>query len=313
MNAGMINIAIAGATGRMGKQLVAAVMAADDMRLALALGPEGHEALGTDSGEYAGVSVSGLPIVTAAAADADFDVMIDFSAASALDAHLALCKAHGAALVLGTTPTRSQEAHYQQALHDAASNLAILAAPNISLNVNVLFKLVEQAARTLATAEPELNMEILEMHRRDKKDAPSGTARHIGEIMANATGGRFEERRRNHQAEDGVSPPKDAIGFSVIRGGEFACDHTAMFFLPGAELHIKYRANDRSPFISGALHAVRWLNGREAGLYGMDEVLGDSIFAPTSPAEQQEESAKVRAVPMSQRTTGATKIRRRRA
>lgn len=263
----MINIAIAGAAGRMGAGLVAAVAAADDMRLSLALEAEGHPALGADSGERAGVAANGVPI--AAAADADFDVMIDFSAPAALAAHLELCEARGAALALGVTGL--QETHHQ-ALRDAASRLAILQAPNMSLGVNLCFKLVEQAARALA-ADSKVDMEVVEAHHRHKKDAPSGTALRIGEIMAEATGGKFDERRRNHQAEDGEARPDDAIGFSVIRGGELAGEHTALFISPGEELRISHRAFDRAAFISGALHAARWLKGREAGLYGMAAVL----------------------------------------
>lgn len=320
----MMDIAIAGATGRMGKGLVAAVDTAADMRLSLALAREGHEALGIDSGEYSGVAVNGVPIIAATDARSNFDVLIDFSAPEALAEHLELCRAQGAALIWGTTATNSLETHNKNLLSAAAEHLAILEAPNTSLVTALSFQLVKEAASVLSRkfGADKVDMEVVETHHRNKKDAPSGTARRIGEIMADAAGRSLDKDRRDHQAEDGKARPDGAIGISTIRGGGFVdsdyhhCQHAAMFFLQGTELCIRFDTRNPSPFINGALDAARWLNGREAGLYRMENVLKDvldEVDVSPSPAEY-EESAQIKAVPVSQRhPANAPKVHRRSA
>ena len=263
----MLKIAVAGAAGRMGSALVARIMAAEDLELSLALEASGAAALGADSGERAGAGANGVPLLAAADAEGSFDVMIDFSSAAALDEHLTLCRERGAALALGST---GLDDGHRAALRDAAAELAIVQAPNMSVGVNVCFKLVEQAARALAE-DASVDMEVLEAHHRHKRDAPSGTALRMGEIMAEARDGSLDQLRVDHAA--GGAREAGKIGFSVIRGGELAGEHTALFLSPGEEIRITHRAHDRAAFVSGALTAARWLAGRAAGLYGMADVL----------------------------------------
>jgi 4-hydroxy-tetrahydrodipicolinate reductase len=183
-------------------------------------------------------------------------------------AHLAACRAQGVAMVIGTTGLDpAQEA----ALAEAAAVLPIVRAPNMSVGVNVMLRLLAQAARALGAG---YDIEVIEAHHRHKVDAPSGTALAMGQVLAQARGRRLEDcavyARQGHTGERA----EGSIGFATIRGGDIVGDHTVLFAGTGERLEITHRSNSRANYAAGSLRAVRFLQGRAPGLYGMDDVLG---------------------------------------
>ena len=261
-------IAIAGATGRMGHMLIEAVHAADDCALTGALDRADSPALGQDAGAFAGWA-SGVAV----RADLDAGLqgaqaLIDFTRPEATLAHLPVCRQKGVAMVIGTTGfTDAQKAQIAQ----AAQTIPIVLAPNMSVGVNVTFKLLELAAKALSGG---YDIEIVEAHHRHKVDAPSGTALKMGEVIAQALGRDLKqcavyERHGVTGERDGAS-----IGFAVIRGGDIVGDHTAIFAGTGERIEISHKASSRAGYAQGSLRAVRFLAGRKSGLYDMNDVLG---------------------------------------
>lgn len=259
--------AIAGAAGRMGKTLVAALAQNRALRLCAALESPEHPELGRDSGELAGVAANGAPLQTAEQSSG-FEVLIDFSSAGAVLSHLRLCRDRNCALVLGVTGW-GEEVHSE--LQAAAAEIPIVCAPNMSVGVNVLFRLLEITVDALGK---ETDLEIIETHHRQKKDAPSGTALRMGEILAGARGGTLEDCAVYGRCGADVPRRPGEIGFSVLRGGALAGEHTVRFISDTEELELVHRAVDRSSFAEGALRAALWLRGRDPGLYDMAQVLG---------------------------------------
>ena len=261
-------VAVAGATGRMGQMLIEAVRAADDCRLAGALDRADSPALGQDAGAFAGWA-SGVPVTADLAAGlADAQVLIDFTRPEATMAHLAACRARGVALVIGTTGfSEAQKAE----IAAAAEHTAIVMAPNMSVGVNVTFKLLEMAAKALSTG---YDIEVIEAHHRHKVDAPSGTALKMGEVLAEALGRDLKDcavyERYGHTGERDPS----TIGFATIRGGDIVGDHTVLFAGTGERIEISHKAGSRAGYAQGGLRAVRFLAGKPSGLYDMFDVLG---------------------------------------
>lgn len=266
--AAAIRVAIAGATGRMGRMLIEAVLASDDCTLTGALDVPGSAALGEDAGAALG-RVTGVALTADLARGlAGADVLIDFTRPEGTMAHLAACRAQGVAMVIGTTGLDpAQEA----ALAEAAAVLPIVRAPNMSVGVNVMLRLLAQAARALGAG---YDIEVIEAHHRHKVDAPSGTALAMGQVLAQARGRRLEDcavyARQGHTGERA----EGSIGFATIRGGDIVGDHTVLFAGTGERLEITHRSNSRANYAAGSLRAVRFLQGRAPGLYGMDDVLG---------------------------------------
>jgi 4-hydroxy-tetrahydrodipicolinate reductase len=266
--AAAIRVAIAGATGRMGRMLIEAVLASDDCTLTGALDVPGSAALGEDAGAALG-RVTGVALTADLARGlAGADVLIDFTRPAGTMAHLAACRAQGVAMVIGTTGLDpAQEA----ALAEAAAVLPIVRAPNMSVGVNVMLRLLAQAARALGAG---YDIEVIEAHHRHKVDAPSGTALAMGQVLAQARGRRLEDcavyARQGHTGERA----EGSIGFATIRGGDIVGDHTVLFAGTGERLEITHRSNSRANYAAGSLRAVRFLQGRAPGLYGMDDVLG---------------------------------------
>ena len=263
-----LRVAIAGATGRMGQMLIEAVRAADDCALAGALDRADSPALGQDAGAFAGWA-SGVPVT------ADLDaglrgarVLIDFTRPEATLAHLAACRRLGVAMVIGTTGFSDAQ---KAAIADAARDIAIVMAPNMSVGVNVTLKLLEMAARALSTG---YDIEVIEAHHRHKVDAPSGTALRMGEVIAAALGRDLKDcavyERHGHTGERDPS----SIGFATIRGGDIVGDHTVLFAGTGERIEITHKSSSRVTYAQGSLRAVRFLANRAPGLYGMDDVLG---------------------------------------
>ncbi|MDH3640509.1 MAG: 4-hydroxy-tetrahydrodipicolinate reductase [Gammaproteobacteria bacterium] len=265
----MTRVAVTGAAGRMGKTLIEALHSADDLVLGAALEREGLSLLGADAGELAGVGRLGVALTSdlADAVDA-FDVLIDFSIPGATLANLEICRSAGRKLVIGTT---GFEPDGLAAIQAAAGDIAILMAPNMSVGVNLCFKLIEIAASVLGD---EVDVEVIEAHHRDKIDAPSGTAVRMGEILAGTL-----ERDLGKVAvygREGVTGARDrqTIGFETIRAGDIVGEHTVMFAGNGERIEITHRAQSRMNFAQGALRAARFLEEHGTGLFDMQDVLG---------------------------------------
>ncbi|WP_017926780.1 4-hydroxy-tetrahydrodipicolinate reductase [Thioalkalivibrio sp. HL-Eb18] len=260
----MIRVAVAGAAGRMGQNLVQAVEDHPEGTLGAASERPGSERLGTPVGSVAPVQ---LVEDLASVAD-DFDVLIDFTSPAATMQHLELCRAHGKALVIGTT---GLDAAQEQRLREAAGAMRIVYAPNMSVGVNLTFKLVELAARALGDS---VDVEILEAHHRHKVDAPSGTALKLGRVVAEVLG-----RDLEHDAvygREGQTGARDrrTIGFATVRAGDIVGEHTALFAGEGERIEITHKASSRGIFAAGAVRAAVWLAGADHGLYDMQDVLG---------------------------------------
>jgi 4-hydroxy-tetrahydrodipicolinate reductase len=262
------NIAIAGSGGRMGRALIDAVLHAKDLRLAAALEHPQSPLIGKDAGELVGAPCGVKVRADAAAALAGAQVLIDFTRPEGTLEHLAACRRHGVKMVIGTT---GFEDAGKQAIAGAARELAIVFAPNMSVGTNVVFKLLDIAARALKDG---YDIEIIEAHHRHKVDAPSGTALRMGEVVAAATG--RDLKKNGVFAREGVTGERDpdAIGFATVRGGDIVGDHTVLFAGTGERVEVSVKAGSRATYAEGALRAARFLMTKKSGLFDMHDVLG---------------------------------------
>jgi 4-hydroxy-tetrahydrodipicolinate reductase len=263
-------IAIVGVAGRMGRTLVNAVMQDDDAVLAGGIVEPGSSLAGADLGELAGVGRQGVAAVDSLEAIVDdFDVLIDFTAPKVTLANLAFCAEHGKAIVIGTTGLSDDE---QAELDDYAERVPTVFAPNMSVGVNLTLKLLETAAKALG--DEGYDIEVIESHHRHKVDAPSGTALRMGEVVAGA----LDRNLKEHGVFERVGQcgPRDPreIGFATVRAGDIVGEHTVMFATEGERIEITHKASSRMTFARGAVRAARWVAEREAGRYGMSDVLG---------------------------------------
>lgn len=261
-------IAVAGASGRMGQMLIDAIRVADDCTLAGALDMTGSAAIGQDAGAFSGKPMGVTVTADLAAGLQSSAALIDFTRPEGSLAHLKVCRELGVAAVIGTTGfTEAQKA--QIALF--AQDMAIVMAPNMSVGVNVTLKLLEMAAKALATG---YDIEIIEAHHRHKVDAPSGTALKMGEVIADALGRDLKDCAV--YAREGVTGERDpsSIGFATIRGGDIVGDHTVLFAGIGERIEISHKSSSRSTYAQGSLRAVRFLAGKKSGLFDMFDVLG---------------------------------------
>jgi 4-hydroxy-tetrahydrodipicolinate reductase len=263
-----LKLTVAGASGRMGRALVEAVLRASDLKLAAALEQKGNPNVGRDAGELIG-SPCGVRIGDDAAKGiAGSDVFLDFTRPEGAVAHLAACRKHGVRMVIGTTGFSDAQ---KKGIADAARELAIVMSPNFSVGVNVAFRLLDVAARALGKG---YDIEIIEAHHRHKADAPSGTALKMGEVVAQALG--RDLGKSAVYAREGVTGERrdETIGFAVVRGGDLVGDHSVLFIGTGERLEISHRASSRANFANGALRAARFVVSRNNGLYDMADVLG---------------------------------------
>ena len=262
----MTRIAIAGAAGRMGRNLIAACDEADDLKLTLALERDGHETIGADSGLLAGLAANDLPIVAALTAG-DFDILIDFTHPSATSGHVDFCRDNGKAMVIGTTGC---DEAIESRLADAGHDIPIVYAPNMSVGVNLCLQLLQTAA---AVFGDDVDIEIVEAHHRHKVDAPSGTALKMGRVIADTLGRDLDECAVYGREGQTGERDRKTIGFETIRAGDIVGEHTVIFAAEGERVEIVHKASDRMNFARGAVRACRWLASREAGLYAMRDVL----------------------------------------
>ncbi len=268
-----LRVAIAGASGRMGRMLIDAVIAAgDDMVLSGALDLADSPALGHDAAAFAG-HASGVTITANLRTGlANAQVLIDFTRPAGTLAHLAVCRELGVKAVIGTTGfTEAQKAE----IADHARHIAIMMAPNMSVGVNVVLKLLDSAARMLSDG---YDIEIIEAHHRHKVDAPSGTALKMGEVVAAALGRDLKDcavyGREGLSSPDGGERDPKTIGFATIRGGDVVGDHTVLFAGIGERIEISHKSSSRATYAQGSLRAARFLAGRARGLFDMNDVLG---------------------------------------
>ncbi|TSH98182.1 4-hydroxy-tetrahydrodipicolinate reductase [Verticiella sediminum] len=261
-----MRVAVAGASGRMGRELIDAVLQAPDLSLAVALDRAGSPGLGQDAGAFLGQH-TGVVITDDPAALADADCLIDFTRPEGTLAHLAACVEHATNVVIGTTGFDDAG---KAAIAQAAQRIGVVFAPNMSVGVNTTLKLLELAARML----PDYDVEVFEAHHRKKVDAPSGTALKMGEVVAQARGKSLDDvadwARHGHTGER--EPGR--IGFSVVRGGDIVGDHTVFFCGTGERIEITHRSSSRANYAQGSLRAVRYLAGHAPGLFDMQQVLG---------------------------------------
>ena len=262
------NICVAGASGRMGRMLVEAILNADDCTLTGALDVPGSPALGTDPAAFLGKD-SGVRITADLAQGLQgADCLIDFTRPEGTLAHLKVCEQLGVKLVIGTTGfTDAQKAE----IADAAQRVAVVMAPNMSVGVNVTLKLLQMAAKAMSTG---YDIEIIEAHHRHKVDAPSGTALKMGEVIAEALDRDLKDCAV--YAREGVTGERDpsSIGFATIRGGDIVGDHTVLFAGTGERIEVTHKSSSRVTYAQGSLRAVRYLSGQSAGLFDMFDVLG---------------------------------------
>lgn len=268
-----LNIAIAGAGGRMGRMLIEAVQTSGDARLSGALDVPGAPNLGEDAAAFLG-KPAGVTIESDLAkglAGAQF--LIDFTRPEGTLQHLEYCAAHGIKLVIGTT---GFDEAGKAAIAAAAQKTAIMFAPNMSVGVNVTMKLLELAAKCLSTG---YDIEIIEAHHRHKVDAPSGTALKMGEVIADALG--RDLKQCAVYAREGVTGERDpsTIGFATVRGGDIIGDHTVLFAGTGERIEISHKSSSRASYASGALRACRFLADKQTGLYDMNDVLSLNTLA----------------------------------
>ena len=264
----MLNIAIAGASGRMGRTLIETICAAEGVRLSGALDVAGSPALGRDAGEMLGIS-TGIKITDDLKQGlAQAQVLIDFTRPEGTLEHLKLCVERGVHMVIGTT---GFDAAGKAAISAAAQQIGIVFAPNMSIGVNATFKLLEVAAKILNSG---YDIEIIEAHHRHKVDAPSGTALRMGEVVAQALGRNLDEVAiYDREGITGERKP-ESIGFATIRGGDVVGDHTVLFAGIGERIEITHKSSSRATYAQGSLRAARFLAQHKHGLFDMQEVLG---------------------------------------
>lgn len=264
-----IDVVVAGAAGRMGNRVVACLADTADLRLVAALEAPGHRALGRDAGELAGVGRAGVAVGGDAAAAITRDrVLIEFSVPEASLEHLRLVARAGARAVIGTTGFTGPQ---REEIRELARSAAILVSPNMSVAVNLAFTLLATMAKVLGD---DYDVEIMETHHRFKKDAPSGTALRMAEVVAEALGRDLGQVAVYGRQGFPGERPKNEIGILSVRSGDAVGEHTVSFGTLGERLELTHRAQSRDTFARGALRAARFVAGRPPGLYSMQDVLG---------------------------------------
>ncbi len=265
----MTRVAVVGAAGRMGRMLVEAVAGDEPCRLGAAIIKPGENLLGIDVGDLVGIGSLGVALTDdLAAAINDFDVLIDFTTPELTMKNVELCRQNGKGIVIGTTGLSGDQ---KESLTRAADDIAIVFAPNMSIGVNLVFKLLEMAAKVLGD---DADVEVIEAHHRHKVDSPSGTALKMGEVVADTLG-------RDLQAcavygRGGYTGPRDreTIGFATVRAGDVIGDHTVLFACEGERVEVTHKASSRVIYARGSLRAVRFISDKRSGLYDMQDVLG---------------------------------------
>ena len=261
-------IGIVGAGGRMGRMLIEATLQDAQLLLGAAFDVPGSPAIGKTAGDLVGMASDVVIGDNVAAGLKNIDCLIDFTRPQGTLEHVELCRQAGVGIVIGTT---GFEAEGKAAIAAAARDIPVVFAPNMAVGVNLVFKLLDTAARILNEG---YDIEIVEAHHRLKVDAPSGTALRMGEVVASALGRDLAECAV--YGREGVTGERDpsTIGFATVRGGDIVGDHTVMFCGLGERVEVTHKASSRLPYAKGSLRAARYLAGRKNGLFDMQDVLG---------------------------------------
>jgi 4-hydroxy-tetrahydrodipicolinate reductase len=253
----------------MGRTVIAACQQASNMNCTVALERPDSPLLGADAGELAGVGRLGVPVVADPAAVMDsFDVLVDFTKPEATLARLESCRTAGKRLVIGATGFNPEQ---KAQIASMAEGIAIVLAPNMSVGVNLCFKLLDLATRVLGE---DMDVDILESHHRHKVDAPSGTALRMGEIIAQARGWKLADCAVYDRHGISGERNRNSIGFASVRAGDIVGEHTVLFADVGERLEITHKASSRMTFAKGAVRAAGWIMERDRGLFDMQDVLG---------------------------------------
>jgi 4-hydroxy-tetrahydrodipicolinate reductase len=263
-----IRFAITGASGRMGRTLTEAILNSPDAKLAGALDVPGSAFLGKDAGELIGTPCGVAISDDIEAALSKVDCLIDFTRPEGTMKHLEVCRKRGVHMVIGTTGMNTEQ---KLTIQDASRDIPIVFAPNMAVGVNLVFKLLDTAARILNEG---YDVEIVEAHHRHKVDAPSGTALRMGEVVAAALGRDLADCAVYGREGITGERPATQIGFTTVRGGDIVGDHTVMFIGTGERVEITHKASSRMHFAQGALRGARFLKGKSRGLFDMQDVLG---------------------------------------
>lgn len=264
----MIKVIVNGAAGRMGSTIVRLIIEDRDIELVGAVEREGYPEI--DAGIIAGKRETGVNIVDNInkLKGIQADVIIDFTAPDATMKALNFAVENKIAMVIGTTGLSEENLNK---IKEASSSIPIVQSPNMSIGVNILFKITELVAKIIGN---DYDIEIIEAHHRFKKDAPSGTAVKLGEIVANATGRNYKEVAKFGRNGIIGERTKDEIGMQVIRAGDIVGDHTVLFGGIGERIELTHRAHSRENFARGAIKAVKWIKDKNPGLYSMFDVIG---------------------------------------
>ncbi len=265
----MLRIALVGVSGRMGLSLIKAVAAAEHAELTVAVSRPDSLAIGKDAGELAGISPLGVTVSDNLAAKVDqFDVLIDFTRPDASMEYIEICRQAGKQIVIGTTGYSDVQ---KAAIAEAAKDVALVIAPNMSVGVNLSLKLLEMTAKVMGDYT---DIEVIEAHHRHKIDAPSGTALRMGEVVAATLGRDLKDCAIYGREGDTGARDRKTIGFSTIRAGDIVGEHTVMFADDGERVEITHKATSRMTFANGAVRAAVWLAGKQQGWFDMQDVLG---------------------------------------
>lgn len=264
----MLDIAVTGAAGRMGRTLIQACQDNSNCQLTAAIEHASSPFLTNDAGDLAGIGNLGVAIVPEIeTVSKNFHTLIDFTRPDVTLKNLDSCVANGKNIIIGTTGFTDEE---KQRIQQAANTIAVVFAPNMSVGVNLCFKLLDIAARVLGD---DVDIEVIEAHHRHKVDAPSGTALRMGEVVADALGRNLDDCAV--YGRQGVTGERDrkTIGFETIRAGDIVGEHTVMFADIGERVEITHKASSRMTFANGAIRAALWLENQSNGLYDMQDVL----------------------------------------
>ena len=261
-------IAISGASGRMGRMLIEAVINDPLTQLTAALDIAQSPMIGRDAGEFMGQATGVLITADAAAALQHADVLIDFTRPEATLNYLSLCAGSGTRMVIGTTGFDDAGL---AAIQTFGKKIPAVFAPNMSVGVNITLKILEAAGRYLSEG---FDIEVIEAHHKHKVDAPSGTALKMGEVVAKAAGRDFKKVARFAREGHTGARPEEEIGFSVIRGGDIVGDHTVLFAGTGERIEITHKSSSRATYAQGALRAAKYLMKQNSGIFDMQDVLG---------------------------------------
>ena len=265
----MVKVIVAGAGGRMGGRLVSLIKKSPDLQLIGAVERKGYPSIGTDAGDVAGCGRIGVAVTDNLTALVErADVLIDFTAPDVSLTHMGIMAAYRKAVVIGTTGFSAKQL---ADLHMLAKQMACVFSPNMSVGVNVVLKVLAEMARAFGE---DYDIEVTEAHHRLKKDAPSGTALKIAQVLADATGKDLDQVAAYGRKGMIGERKKGEIGIQVIRAGDIIGDHTVLFGGPDERVEVTHRAHSRDTFARGALRAARWVVAQKPGLYGMHDVLG---------------------------------------